>query len=80
MPTFADRGVSHGQRGGSPTAVNLGFQTGAATFFLSSKGNTNEINKARKEEGKRKGRRKDMKEGKSQGRKEDGAHMLCSAV
>jgi hypothetical protein len=24
-PTFADRGVSSGQRGGSPTAVNLSF-------------------------------------------------------
>jgi hypothetical protein len=23
VPTFADRGVSRGQRGGSPTAVNL---------------------------------------------------------
>jgi hypothetical protein len=25
MPTFVDRGVSRGQRGGSPTAVNLSF-------------------------------------------------------
>jgi hypothetical protein len=25
VPTFADRGVSRGQRGGSPTAVNLSF-------------------------------------------------------
>jgi hypothetical protein len=25
VPTFADRGVSRGQRGGSPTVVNLGF-------------------------------------------------------
>jgi hypothetical protein len=25
MPTFVDRGVSHGQRGGSPTVVNLSF-------------------------------------------------------
>jgi hypothetical protein len=25
MPTFADRGVSRGQRGGSPTVVNLSF-------------------------------------------------------
>jgi hypothetical protein len=25
VPTFADRGVSHGQRGGSPTVVNLSF-------------------------------------------------------
>jgi hypothetical protein len=24
VPTLADRGVSRGQRGGSPTAVNLG--------------------------------------------------------
>jgi hypothetical protein len=24
-PTFADRGVSHGQRSGSPTVVNLSF-------------------------------------------------------
>jgi hypothetical protein len=25
VPTFADRGVSRGYRGGSPTAVNLSF-------------------------------------------------------
>jgi hypothetical protein len=25
VPTFVDRGVSRGQRGGSPTVVNLGF-------------------------------------------------------
>jgi hypothetical protein len=25
VPTFADRGMSRGQRGGSPTAVNLSF-------------------------------------------------------
>jgi hypothetical protein len=25
MTTFVDRGVSHGQRGGSPTVVNLSF-------------------------------------------------------
>jgi hypothetical protein len=25
VPTFADRGVSRGQRGGSPTVVNLSF-------------------------------------------------------
>jgi hypothetical protein len=25
VPTFMDRGVSHGQRGGSPTIVNLSF-------------------------------------------------------
>jgi hypothetical protein len=25
MPTFVDRGLSHGQRGGSPTVVNLSF-------------------------------------------------------
>jgi hypothetical protein len=32
MPTFADRGVSLSQRGGSPTAVISDFYTGAATF------------------------------------------------
>jgi hypothetical protein len=26
VPTFADRGVSRGQRGGSPKVVNLSFQ------------------------------------------------------
>jgi hypothetical protein len=25
MPTFVDRGMSRGQRGGSPTVVNLSF-------------------------------------------------------
>jgi hypothetical protein len=25
VPTFADTGVSRGQRGGTPTAINLGF-------------------------------------------------------
>jgi hypothetical protein len=25
VPTFADRGVSRGQRGGSPTVINLSF-------------------------------------------------------
>jgi hypothetical protein len=25
VPTFVDRGVSRGQRGGSPTIVNLSF-------------------------------------------------------
>jgi hypothetical protein len=25
VPTFADRGMSRGQRGGSPTVVNLSF-------------------------------------------------------
>jgi hypothetical protein len=25
VPTFVDRGVSRGQRGGTPTAVNLSF-------------------------------------------------------
>jgi hypothetical protein len=25
VPTFADRGVSRGQRGGAPTVVNLSF-------------------------------------------------------
>jgi hypothetical protein len=28
VPTFADKGVSRGQRGGSPTAVNLSFLDG----------------------------------------------------
>jgi hypothetical protein len=28
VPTFADRGLSHGQRGGSPTAVISVFETG----------------------------------------------------
>jgi hypothetical protein len=36
VSTFVDRGVSRGQRGGSPTVANLSFQTGAATFLSSS--------------------------------------------
>jgi hypothetical protein len=32
VPTFGDRGVSRGQRGGSLTAVFSAFYTGAATF------------------------------------------------
>jgi hypothetical protein len=35
VPTFADRGVSRGQQGRSPTVVNLSFLTGAATFLSS---------------------------------------------
>jgi hypothetical protein len=35
VPTFADRGVSHGQRGGSPRSLILAFETGAATFLSS---------------------------------------------
>jgi hypothetical protein len=35
VPTFADRGVSRGQRGGSPMAVNLGFLD-RRRYFLSS--------------------------------------------
>jgi hypothetical protein len=32
VPTFVDRGVSRGQRGGSPTAVVLGF-LGQSRYF-----------------------------------------------
>jgi hypothetical protein len=32
VPTFANRGVSRSQSGGSPTAVFSAFYTGAATF------------------------------------------------
>jgi hypothetical protein len=34
VPTFVDRGVSRGQRGGSPTVVNLSFpdQSGSFSF------------------------------------------------
>jgi hypothetical protein len=32
VPIFVDRGVSRGQRSGSPTAVFSSFLTGAATF------------------------------------------------
>jgi hypothetical protein len=31
VPTFVDRGVSRGQRGGSPMVVNLSFLDGAET-------------------------------------------------
>jgi hypothetical protein len=34
VPTFVDRGVSHGQRGGSPTAVNLSFLDWSRYFYL----------------------------------------------
>jgi hypothetical protein len=34
VPTFADRGVSRGQRGGSPTAVNLSFLDRSRYFFI----------------------------------------------
>jgi hypothetical protein len=34
VPTFADRGVSRGQHGGSPTAVNLGFLDRGHYFFF----------------------------------------------
>jgi hypothetical protein len=36
VPTFVDRGVSRGQRGGSPTAVNLSFLDRRLYLFLSS--------------------------------------------
>jgi hypothetical protein len=36
VPTFADRGVSRGQRGGNPTAINLSFLDRSCSFFLSS--------------------------------------------
>jgi hypothetical protein len=35
VPTFVDRGMSRGQRGGSPTAVNLSFLD-QSRYFLSS--------------------------------------------
>jgi hypothetical protein len=34
VPTFVDRGVSRGQRGGSPTAVNLSFLDRSSYFFF----------------------------------------------
>jgi hypothetical protein len=34
VPTFADRGVSRGQRGGSPTVVNLNFLDQRRNFFF----------------------------------------------
>jgi hypothetical protein len=36
VPTFADRGVSSGRRGGSHTVVNLSFLDRTATFLSSS--------------------------------------------
>jgi len=36
VPTFADRGVSRGQRNGSPRLLISVFWTGAATFYSSS--------------------------------------------
>ena len=36
VPTYADRGVSRGQRNGSPRPLISVFCTGAATFFYSS--------------------------------------------
>jgi hypothetical protein len=34
VPTFADRGVSHGQRSGTPTAVNLSFLDRSRYFLF----------------------------------------------
>jgi len=34
VPTFADRGVSRGQRNGSPRPLISVFWTGAATFRI----------------------------------------------
>jgi hypothetical protein len=34
VPTFSDRGVSRGQRGGSPTVVNLSFLDRSCYFFF----------------------------------------------
>jgi hypothetical protein len=34
VPTFADRGVSRGQRGGSTTAVNLSFLDLGRYFYF----------------------------------------------
>jgi hypothetical protein len=34
VPIFAERGVSRGQRGGTPTAVNLGFLDRIPYFSL----------------------------------------------
>jgi hypothetical protein len=34
VPTFVDRGVSRGQRGGSPTVVNLSFLDRSHYFSL----------------------------------------------
>jgi hypothetical protein len=34
VPTFLDRGVSHGQRGGSPTVINLSFLVRSRYFPL----------------------------------------------
>jgi hypothetical protein len=34
VPSFVDRRVSRGQRGGSPTAVNLGFLDRSRYFYF----------------------------------------------
>jgi hypothetical protein len=34
VPTFVDRGVARGQRGGTPTAVNLSFLDRSRYFFF----------------------------------------------
>jgi hypothetical protein len=34
VPTFAGKGVSRGQRGGSPTVVNLSFLDRSRYFFV----------------------------------------------
>jgi hypothetical protein len=34
VPTFVDRGVSRGQRGGTPTAVNFSFIDRSLYFFF----------------------------------------------
>src|SRR5215469_15409382 len=41
VPTFADRGVSRGQRNGSPPAVNLCFVDRSRYFFYSSSSSVN---------------------------------------
>jgi hypothetical protein len=49
MPTFSDRGVSHGQCSGSPTAISVGFLDRSRYFFfhvaphLSSRGSVDPI-------------------------------------
>jgi hypothetical protein len=34
VPTFVDRGVSRGHRGGSPTAINLSFLDQSRNLFF----------------------------------------------
>jgi hypothetical protein len=34
VPTFMDKGVSHGQHGGNPTVVNLSFLGWSRYFFF----------------------------------------------